>query len=77
MLASPSQPSKEQTMLDWLKSFIAPNTAPGALKNFDAYQAYMDSEINANRQPLPRDQWLQLQAPMDQSRGPMLNRGDY
>lgn len=49
-----------QDMMEWLKSFVDPQSTGGALANQDAYNAYAEREMTEGRQPLPRPEFLKL-----------------
>ena len=46
--------------LEWLKSFIKPNSVPGALGNQDAYNAYAENAMLNGEQPMNRMDFLKM-----------------
>lgn len=50
------QPS--QNPMEWLKSFITPNSTAGSLSNQDAYSAYVLQAMERGENPLPRMEYL-------------------
>lgn len=54
------QPGQQpgQNPLEWLKSFIRPNTPPGALSNQDPYSAYVLEALDRGENPMQRMEFL-------------------
>ena len=50
----------ESSPLDWLKSFVSPNTTAGALGNQDQYNAYAHEQMLNGSQPMGRMEYLKM-----------------
>ena len=46
--------------MDWLKSFIRPDTPPGALANQDPYNDYVLQAMDRGENPMPRMEFLRM-----------------
>lgn len=60
LLAQQGTQNTQGNPMEWLKSFIRPNTPPGAMANQDPYSAYVLQALDRGENPIPRMQFLQM-----------------